>query len=91
MSEKKTKKEEEQSLQVEIVKQLITLSSSGFGVVAALAWNNVIKEFVDGYVKRVLPDGSGLTSLFIYAIAVTILAVFVTYQLSKLLKTVEKK
>jgi hypothetical protein len=91
MAEKKTKKEEEQSLQVEIVKQLITLSSSGFGVVAALAWNNVIKEFVDGYVKRVLPDGSGLTSLFIYAIAVTILAVFVTYQLSKLLKTVEKK
>jgi len=87
---KKTKKEEEKSLQIELVKQLITLSSSGFGVAAALAWNNVIREFIDRYIARWLPEGSGVLSMLIYAVAVTVLAVVVTLQLSKLLKTVEK-
>ena len=32
----KTKKKEEQKLHVEIVKQMVTLSTSGFGLVAAL-------------------------------------------------------
>lgn len=90
MAKKETTKEEN-SLRIELLKQMITLSTSGFGFVAALAWNNVIKEFVDGYVKRVLPEGSGMLSLLIYAIVVTVLAVFVTYQLAKILKTVEKK
>ncbi len=53
---------------------------------AALAWNNVIKEFVDNYVTKWLPQGSGLASLLIYALAVTILAVLVTYNLSRILE-----
>lgn len=81
-----TKKEEQKSLHAEIVKQMVTLSTSGFGLVAALAWNNVIKEFVDNYIDKWLPKGSGLLSLFIYAVAVTALAVFVTLQLSKIAK-----
>lgn len=87
--EKRTK--EEQKLHVEIVKQLIILSSSGFGVAAALAWNGVIKEMIDSYVVKWLPDGSGITSMLVYAIAVTVLAVFVTFQLSKLLKSIEQE
>jgi hypothetical protein len=83
---KQTKAEEKKSLHAEIVKQMVTLSTSGFGLVAALAWNNVIKEFVDNYIDKWLPQGGGLLSLFIYAIAVTALAVFVTLQLSKLAK-----
>jgi len=70
-------------LQVEVVKQMITLSTSGFGLVAALAWNNVIQEFVNNYIKKYLDVGSGIISLLIYAILITILAVTVTYQLSK--------
>lgn len=77
------------SLRLELLKQMITLSTSGFGLVAALAWNSLIQEFVNGYVKRYLPDGSGLYTLLIYAVAVTSLAVFVTYQLSKLVERLE--
>ncbi len=68
---------------------MITLSTSGFGVVAALAWNNVIREFVDSYIAKWIPQGGSLISLMIYAIIVTALAVLVTIQLSKLLRTLE--
>lgn len=82
------KKEAEKKLHTEIIKQMVTLSSSGFGLVAALAWNSVIQEFVKSYVTKWLPQGGSLLSLTIYAVVITVIAVFVTYQLSKLLKTV---
>lgn len=82
---KKAQTEHEKSLHVELVRQMLTLATSGFGLVAALAWNSVIQEVVNKYIKTWFP-GSGLVSLFIYAIVVTALAVFITYQLSKLLK-----
>lgn len=77
--------------QLAVLKQVVKLATSGFGLVAALAWNNVIKEFVDTYVKRYLPNGSGLVSLLIYAIAVTALAVIVTLHLSQLIKKLEER
>jgi hypothetical protein len=64
-------------------KQLLKLVSSAFGLVAALAWNEVIKEAVTLYVKPVAGESSGLISLLIYAFIVTVLAVFVTYYLTK--------
>jgi hypothetical protein len=88
---KQTKKEEQKALHVELIGRMITLSTSGFGLVAALAWNNVVQEFINNYVKKYLPTGSGLISLLIYALAITALAVLVTYQLSKLQKAVEKE
>ena len=75
---------------VELVKQLVILSTSGFGLVAALAWNNLIQEFVNSYVKKWFPAG-GLISLLIYAIIVTALAVLVTYQLSSLSERLQEK
>jgi hypothetical protein len=63
---------------------MLALATSGFGLVAALAWNSLIQEFVNSYVKKWLPSGSGIISLLIYAVIVTVLAVFITYQLSKL-------
>lgn len=80
---------EKKSLRTEIVKQMIALSTSGFGLVAALAWNGVIQEFVNSYIKNILPGGSGLLSLFIYAVVITSIAVLVTYQLSKLLDRIQ--
>lgn len=74
---------EKDKLHKEFVKQMLTLATSGFGLVAALAWNSLIQEFVNSYVKKFLPDGSGIISLLIYALVITALAVFVTYQLSK--------
>jgi Family of unknown function (DUF5654) len=87
----KTKKETPPKLHREIFKQMLTLATSGFGLVAALAWNNVIQEFVKVYVTAWLPKGSGVLSLFVYAVIVTTLAVVVTYQLSKLTELSEKK
>lgn len=79
------------SLHVEVVRQMVTLATSGFGLVAALAWNNVIQEFVNEYVKRWLPGQSGIISLLAYAVIVTLLAVLVTLQLSRLLEKLEKR
>ena len=33
--------------QLAVLKQMVKLATSGFGLVAALAWNNVIKELVE--------------------------------------------
>ena len=74
-----------------ILKQMLALAASGFGLVAALAWNNVIQEFVAERIKPYLPNGSGLISLTIYAIIITVIAVTVTYQLTKLIDKLEGK
>ena len=73
-------------LRKEFLKQLLALTTSGFGLVAALAWNEFIKEVVSDYIKPVVGGNSGLISLAIYAVLVTILAVFITYTLSKLVR-----
>lgn len=75
---------ENKSFRVELVKQMVALSTSGFGLVAALAWNNLIQEFVSVYVKRWFPNDAKIFSLALYAIIVTLLAVIITIQLSKL-------
>jgi len=80
----KAKKKEDSKLHVEIVKQMVTLSTSAFGLVAALAWNSVIQEFVSTYVKKWIPAGGGIISLLIYALIITVFAVIITVQLSKL-------
>jgi len=77
-------------LHKELFKQMLTLATSGFGLVAALAWNSLIQEFVNSYVKKFLPEGSGIYSLLIYAVVVTVLAVIVTYQLSKVVEKIQK-
>ena len=73
-------------LHKEIVRQMLTLATSGFGLVAALAWNNLIQEIINNYIKIYLPGNAGLISLIIYAVIITIIAVFVTVQLSSLLE-----
>lgn len=87
MAENEPTKAEKKALHVEVIRQMLTLATSGFGLVAALAWNNLIQEFVGTYFRK----GEGMSSLFIYAIIVTVLAVIVTLQLSKLLQHFENK
>jgi hypothetical protein len=79
----KKKKLEERHFHHELLAQLITLSTSGFGFVAALAWNETIQQVVKEFIEPRIP-GSGLFSKLIYALLITALAVFITYQLSKL-------
>lgn len=81
-------KKQTKELKKEFSKQLLKLVTSGFGLVAALAWNELIKEIVAEYIKPAVGGASGIISLFIYAVLITILAVLVTYNLSRV---VEKK
>ncbi len=63
---------------------MVALSTAGFGLVAALAWNNVIKELIEQYIKPLIGGDSGMISLVIYAVIVTALAVGVTMWLSRI-------
>lgn len=87
MAQPTTKKKR---LHLELITQMLTLVTSGFGLVAALAWNSLIQEVVNTYIKKVLPAGSGVLSLLIYAAVVTTLAVLITYQLSKVKERLER-
>lgn len=72
------------NIRKQFAKKTLNLMTSGFGLVAALAWNEVIKETVDIYIKPYFGQSSGLISLVIYAVIVTALAVTITYQLGKI-------
>lgn len=74
---------EARQFQKEFAERTLKLVTSGFGLVSALAWNELIKEVIKEYVKPIFGETSGLISLLIYAIVVTGLAVFITYQISK--------
>lgn len=67
------------NLRSEFLKTMVQLATAGFGLVAALAWNETIKDIIDHFIS----PGSGLISRLIYAILVTFLAVIVTYFLGR--------
>ena len=89
MSKKLTLKQEEK-LHVSLVKQLLQLSTAGFGLVAALAWNDTIKVVIETYIKPYVP-GSGISSQVLYAVFITLFAVLITYQLTKLSQRLEEQ
>ncbi len=64
----------------------ITLILGGFGLVAALAWNEAIKSLFETIFKK---QGS-LISKFLYAIIVTIIIVLISLRLQKLSQTNKK-
>lgn len=82
---------ENDKLSLAIIRQMLQLATSGFGLVAALAWNDTIKAFINERIKPFLGNGSGLASLFIYAVIITVFAVTITYQLAKIQRRLERK
>lgn len=62
-----------------IIKTMITLVTTAFGLVAGLAWNDAIQELI----KTMVGEGSTLSGLFIYAIIVTVIAVVATLILGR--------
>jgi len=66
-------------LRSEFLKTMAQLATAGFGLAAALAWN----EAIQGLINKIFPEGSGLRSQVFYAISITALAVIVTYFLGK--------
>ena len=63
-----------------VMKTIITLVTTAFGLVAGLAWNDAIQKLIETFVG----SGDALSGLFIYAIIVTILAVVVTIILARM-------
>lgn len=59
---------------------MIALASAALGLVAALAWNDAIKETI----KRLFGTDESLSSKYTYAILATILAVLVVLVLARL-------
>lgn len=78
-------------LKLEILEKFSSLITTGFGLVAALAWNQVIKDFIDS----ILPKPSMLMGELIYAVIITVLVVLFTFNLgriiNKLKETIEKE
>ena len=79
---KQTTAEERKTFREELLNQMVTLATSGFGLVAALAWNETIQQVVKEYIVPRVP-GSGIFSRLLYALIITLLAVLITYQLSR--------
>lgn len=69
----------------DVLKQMLTLATGAFGLIAALAWNELIKTVVNDYIKPLVGGASGMISLLIYAVVVTLLAVLVTYTLTRII------
>lgn len=70
----------------EVKERVITFILAGFGLVAALAWNEAIKSLFDAFFPA---QTSGLIAKFGYAFVITIVVVFVSVQLNKISKKSE--
>jgi len=64
----------------EFKEKTVTLILGGFGLVAALAWNEAIKTLFE----TIFPKKNELIGKFIYAIIVTIIVVIISLQLRKI-------
>jgi len=59
--------------------KMLTLILAGFGLVAALAWNDAIQTLF----RVLFPKSEGVIGKFIYAILITALVVIISLQLRK--------
>jgi len=72
-------KQKAKKLQLEILEKLSTLVTAGLGLVAALAWNDLIQDIF----KKIFGTQSTLWAQFSYALLVTIIIVILTLQISR--------
>ena len=74
-------KDETKEVKSQVAGTVSTLMTVAFGLIAALAWNNAIQAII----LTVLPKGSGIIGLLIYAIVITIIAVVATILIARAL------
>ena len=79
--------QEKKDLKVEILEQVSTLATAGFGLVAALAWNDAIKGLFSSFFPS--PQGN-LIAQFGYALVITIIVVIITIQLGRAVNLAKK-
>lgn len=66
---------------IKVIETIAALMTAAFGLLAALAWNEAIKQAI----IDLLGQASGTLGLFIYAIIVTIIAVVATIYIGRVL------
>ncbi|HUN29413.1 MAG TPA: DUF5654 family protein [Alphaproteobacteria bacterium] len=59
---------------------MISLATVAFGLIAAGAWNKFISDFIALFLK----PGSGVWAELVYAVIITLVAIFVVQSLGKL-------
>jgi len=64
----------------EFTEKTVTLILGGFGLVAALAWNEAIKSLFETFFEK----SNAILGKFIYAIIITIIVVIVSMRLKKI-------
>lgn len=73
-------KEEIKQIRSAFVAKVLSLMLAGFGLVAALAWNDAIQTLV----KKIFGESSGgIAAKFVYALLVTALLAIVSIKLSR--------
>lgn len=79
--------QEKKSLKVEILEKMGQLVTTGFGIVAALAWNDLIRKLFDRYLTH--PEDN-LLAMLAYAVFITALVVVLTVQIGRLIDRAKK-
>lgn len=80
--------EEKKDLKVEVLEKISSLATAGFGLVAALAWNDAIKAAFDAMFPR---PGGNLIALLVYAVVITVIVVIITIQLGRLVNLAKSR
>jgi hypothetical protein len=77
----------QKSLRLEILEKISQLATAGFGLVAALAWNDAIQSLF----KLIFPQQSEVWAKFGYAVIITVIVVIITMKLSDLINKVKEQ
>jgi len=80
-------KEELEKVKKETKEKIITLILAGFGLAAALAWNEAIQSLF----SFLFPKTNGIIGKFVYAAVITAVVVLITLQLKKIADQNNKK
>ena len=73
-------------MKVEVIDKLAALLTAAFGLVAALAWNETIKAIF----KSVFGMEGPIWGWVVYAVVVTLIAVFVTIRIARIADRLKK-
>jgi hypothetical protein len=79
---KKLNSKEIKELRLETLVKMTDLATAGFGLVAALAWNDAISALFSKFLPKT--TGGGIIAQILYAVLVPALVVFITVRLSRL-------
>jgi len=71
----------------EFLQKFATLITGAFSFLAALAWNDTIKAFIQKYIS----PGSDVGSMFVYALIVTLIAILISYYMNQAVEKLTKQ